>query len=1219
MAEGEGPKVREEVRIPVSPGPPIHVPNYRAALVERDFIKTKIAELLKKKIIRPVKSEWSSPILLVPKAGKEKFRLCIDYRRLNTRIPLDTYPLGNIEDLLTRAGTAKIFSKIDLASGFHQVPVHPEDQHYLAFTTEEAAYTYAYIPFGLNVAPALFTRALNAALEGCRPFILIYVDDILVISQSLEEHLIHLHKVLTALGKANFRVSVPKTILGVVEIPYLGHILRPGQVCQDPGKITAILDHPIPTTLKGLQRFLGMTSYYRRFIRNYGKIAEPLFPLLSTKGRLQLSPVHVDAIQKLKDTLTKEPVLEQFISSRPTRVEVDSCATGVGAVLSQKVEGHWKPVAFYSKRFPGAARTYASRELEALGIYLSVVHWRVWLLGHPFTIISDHESLVLSSHCKNSRRIQKWLLGLSEYTYTIVYRRGILHTVPDALSRGIDPGAEDGDQTDPELGIGTSTAEIQALTEDKEEVKEDSSDDEDEPLVTPELDLGDINYAIPSKYEWKQATLRCHDLAVIAHLLAGNLDDKFASRAQAAALIKKYDLRLEQGIITDPIGIKWVPGEYRALIIGLFHSSPFTAHLDSRRTQAQMRATFFWPTMASDTDVFIRSCVECRVVKGLVPSVEVQQQQVIPIPFEAIAIDHAGPLETTSSGKKYILLIIDLFSGFPEAIAVASLHAQTTARELINFFCRFGWPKYIVSDKGSSFKNALIRELSKATGLKQKFTTVRHPAANGSAERLVRTVKTALDVLQKKHSKTWDQVLPQVLLALRQAPRAPLWLSPSQIIFGRQMVGPAERVSDWDDTVEYAPAGSWIFQRLRVYRETRLLLQEQLQKTKEEKERKTIHKVAELPPGSLVLVFNHSSLVKHTHGIPFRWVGPYVLHRSSGISTRHVLINGKIQLLHASRVLPYDPAGLPDQSPTKEKIDVLRREHEAFLRLLAAESKYVFGRTPEEGVTDPDRKEEVEDPELPDPEREGLEDAPLPVAETRNEAPRSSTPRRTEKVQAPPTPVRTAHQEQKESETRDSRPSEAGSALSGSTPRPSFTPSRLPTPRVSSTGTQDPSYSFLQSSDDKEKKHRDEPDSSEPTTGVEDGELPDVLSAPPAEVSRPKRRIRAEPEHRASAAELPEGMVIVEIKGEQRLAEWNPDGLTLSLYGGRGRVTDRYQKLYRTLSGKLTTEPYTSSGNCWPEIIQANECRVLTRTFSLSRGRIPRDMQALVTRRAWAL
>jgi hypothetical protein len=215
MPEGTGPQVSQVARIPVSEGPPVCVPNYRRALVESDFIQQKVGDLLHKKIIKSTVSEWNSPILVVPKQGEEKWRLVVDFRRLNKRIAGDTYPLPHIEDLLAQTAKANIFSKIDLVSGFHQIPVHADDQQYLAFTAIDDSYTFKYVPFGLNIAPALFTRALDNALRKCKKFTSVYVDDILIFSKDINEHEEHLEQCSKPLGQRIFAYP-PRSLLLVL-------------------------------------------------------------------------------------------------------------------------------------------------------------------------------------------------------------------------------------------------------------------------------------------------------------------------------------------------------------------------------------------------------------------------------------------------------------------------------------------------------------------------------------------------------------------------------------------------------------------------------------------------------------------------------------------------------------------------------------------------------------------------------------------------------------------------------------------------------------------------------------------------------------------------------------------------------------------------------------------------------------------------------------------
>jgi len=873
----------------------------------------------------------------------------------------DTYPLPHIEDLLAKTAEARIFSKIDLVSGFHQIPVHVDDQKYLAFTAIDNSYTFKYVPFGLNIAPALFTRALNNALRQCQEFTSVYVDDILVFSLSVDQHMDHLTRVFRALGEANFRISMKKSTLGVTKIDYLGHILTPGRMEQDPRKKEAVSNFPVPLNAKGVRRFLGMAGYYRKFIRNFAKIAEPLMSLVSLKGTVVLDESQLKAFEALKRAMTEAPVLELFHSGRETRVEVDSCASGVGAVLSQVVFEAWKPVAFFSKKFPKTAKAYASRETEAFGIYLSIVHWRVWLLGRKFLVISDHKSLVLADHGRNSRRIQRWLLGLSEYRYEVKYRRGLLHSAPDALSRiwaemnapEQDPNSNDEDEgVEHVLAVDVKEPEFDEVPAETPEqlglyLPDEADDDRGLPEVIP---LEEYMTTLPGKQEWARATLRCPELAPIARVLAGELKDSVTARVQAQALIKKFELSLKDGIIVDGKGLKWVPEEYREVMCSLFHATPFSFHYDAKRTLTLLTRVATWPFVADHVKTHVASCLTCRIVKGKVTKPFLEIRDVEPIPFQAIAVDYAGPLPLTATKKRYILVAVDIFSGFPEAVAVARADGATTAKALLSIFSRHGYPKYIISDNGSTFKNKLLAELCRHTGVKQQFTTTRHPQSNGAAENLVKAIKRALKldglVLDPKDpEKDWDQRLEMVLFALRRAPRAPLWLSPAQIIYGRQIEGPLEQKLQEDEPVEYTPVKDWIFQRLQSYHETRLLLGEAQSAAREKRSEDRGGKLVKpLSPGSFVLTHHDKHLITDLRGAKFRWKGPYIVYKATSAVNYIVLVEGKPVMFHVSRLLPYDPTGVQVHSPLHLRLEQLKKELAAYQALVQAEIKSLQSR-----------------------------------------------------------------------------------------------------------------------------------------------------------------------------------------------------------------------------------------------------------------------------------
>lgn len=390
-----------------------------------------ITELVESKEIHESDSPYASPTVMVRKKDGS-WRLCVDYRELNSQTVKNKFPMPIIEDLLDELHGAKIFSKLDLRSGYHQIRMNEKDMHKTAFRTHMGHYEYQVMPFGLTNAPATFQSLMNQVLRPfLRKFVLVFFDDILIYSQNQEEHLEHLKLVMQVLEENNLVIRLKKCAFGLSEVAYLVHIISKKGVATDPRKVDKITGWPIPTDVTELRKFLGMTGYYRRFIKGYGLICRPMHDMLKKQG-FQWGPEQTAAFNELKNKMVSSAVLAMPDFNKEFVIEADACGTGIGAVLMQS----GRPISFFSKALGPKAAGQSVYEKEAIAIMEAIKKWRHYILEGKLIIRTDQKSLKFMMNQRLVEGIQhKLILKLMEYDYSIEYKPGWENSVVDALSR----------------------------------------------------------------------------------------------------------------------------------------------------------------------------------------------------------------------------------------------------------------------------------------------------------------------------------------------------------------------------------------------------------------------------------------------------------------------------------------------------------------------------------------------------------------------------------------------------------------------------------------------------------------------------------------------------------------------------------------------------------------------------------------------------------------
>ncbi|UYV71992.1 hypothetical protein LAZ67_9001493, partial [Cordylochernes scorpioides] len=839
---------------------PIKHKPYRVSAKERDIIKEQIDEMLTEGIIRPSSSPWSFPVILVKKRDG-KYRFCVDYRKLNNVTVKDVYPIPRIDEVMDTLQGSTHFSAIDLRSGYWQVEVEERDKEKTAFTTAHGLYEFNVMPFGLCNAPATFERNMENMLGNLRwQICLCYLDDVIIYSPDFPTHLKRLEAVFRCFRESNLRLNDKKCRFAFEELEILGYITSKHGIKPAEHNIKAVRNFPRPKKVKEVQSFLGMCSYYRKFIKDFSKIADPLTNLIKKSVSFIWTERQEEAFQTLKTALLSPPILGHFNPNAPTYVHTDASNIGIGATLVQDIGGEEKVISYLSRTLSKAEQNYSTTEKECLAVVWSMSKLRPYLYGRHFKIVTDHHALCWLKNLKDpTGRLARWALKIQEYDFDIIHKSGKKHLDADGLSRGPLPET-DWDEDFERLFLNQIT------------------DEEDKFIESVKKNLNGSRRSIAQNF-----------------------------KVEDGCLFKKNP---------NPEGRAWllvVPEKKKREIMKEYHNHMSNGHLGVARTMYRIKSKYFWPSMLKDVSEFVKTCHLCQSRKGSnqLPSGLLQPIPPANFPFERIGIDFVGPLPSTKNRKKWIIVLTDYYTRYAETKAVSEATVKEVSKFLVeDIFLRHGAPQYLISDRGSQFTSNLMKEVMKTCKIKHCFTTSYHPQTNGLTERLNRTLINMLSMYVNTDQKNWDEILPFITHAYNTTIQETTGYSPFFLMFGRE---PTSLLDDRNISVDIDKDDydEYIKHHLDKINRTRKLVINNTIKTQErmKKNYDKKHMERSYKPGELVAVWTPIRKIGKCEKLLRKYFGPYKILKK--LSNVNYLIEPKDNpgqdplIVHVSRIKPY--------------------------------------------------------------------------------------------------------------------------------------------------------------------------------------------------------------------------------------------------------------------------------------------------------------------------
>ena len=729
---------------------------------KRETAKQYIKENLDKGFIRTSTSPAGYPPLIVPKdGGKERF--CIDYRHLNDITVKNSYPLPLITELQDAVRGKKVLTVIDLPGAFNLIRMKEGEEWKTAFRCLGELYEYTVMPFGLTNAPATFQAAINGVLrEHLGKTCVVYIDDVLIFSDTEEQHVKDVQAVMSKLQNEGFKLEARKCQFHKKEVKFLGNLVSGQGLRMDPAKVEAVKNWPKPETVKGVQAFLGFANFQRRYIKDFSEILAPLSGLTKKDTPFEWTTDCQQAFDRVKKAITSAPVLRLFDHSKPAIIETDASDKAIGAVLLQEDEqGRMHPVAFYSRKLTAPELNYDIHDKELLAIVVALEEWEHYLQGatHETLILTDHKNLALFTTTKTLNRRQiRWYEQIASYNFVIRYRKGSENGRADALSRREDY--------------------MSALENKDHKILREDPDG--------------LRYA-------------GRIMATAYTNNAENQRDLLADIRKAQSTDKVVQQLIQQAETTNEISINqglvlfqgkiYVPESQKRAVFEDHHDAPIAGHRGVSTTCERISKQFYFPRLRKYVQKAIAGCNVCQKTKhsrhqkyGLLQPLPSPEK-----PWQSISMDFIVKLPLskepmTGSTFDSVLVIVDRFSKYAHFVPYKEATTATNFSYVFSrtVFANHGIPIDIVSDRDKTFVSTFWQSLLQSLGVKSKMSTAFHPQTDGQTERVNQTLEQWLRAYVDKQQDNWVSLLPVAQFAYNSARGETLGQSPFEVVYGFQ-------------------------------------------------------------------------------------------------------------------------------------------------------------------------------------------------------------------------------------------------------------------------------------------------------------------------------------------------------------------------------------------------------------------------------------------------